>query len=193
MNRAIDDSDPDFEIITDRHGRKVKVLRDGHTARVRFRDAQAVRAQPVHDGRQPLTDQDRRELRGCRPGYRVIVDSAGHAERRAQVDAAYAESEAAMCASWKRPWPGLGAVRDGNGVNGVGSHGVRGQVEGSACTVNGQPGTLQRRNGQLQCVADDEDDRDIDEIFDAAQGGVDPVEAARRAYLYDLTHAWKRG
>jgi hypothetical protein len=136
---------------------------------------------------------------GCKPGYRVIVDSAGHAERCAQLDAAYAEVEAATCDSWKRPWPGLGARRDGNGVgsngvgsNGVGSHGFRGQVEGDACTINGEPGTLQRRNGQLQCVADDSDD-EIDEIFDAAQGGVDPVEAAHRAYLHDLTHAWKRG
>jgi hypothetical protein len=190
MHRTIDASDPNWEWITDGRGRRVKVLRDGGIARVRFRDADAERSQPVHDGRQPHSDADTAALRGCKPGYRVIVDSAGHAERRAQVDAAYAESEAAMCASWKRPWPGLGAVRDGNGVNGVGSNGFRGQEQGQSCTINGAPGTLQWRGGQLQCVADD--DSDIDQIFDAAQGGVDPVSAAHRSYIRELTNAWKR-
>jgi hypothetical protein len=182
--RRTDDDDP-FETVIGHDGKPARVLKDGRSVRVRFRDAEAVRAQPLHDGRQPLTDQQRRELRGCKPGYRVLVDSASQRQRRAQLDAAYAESEAAMCAAWKRPPLGLGRLVD-NGRFGQ-------QFEGDQCTINGEPGHLRRVGGTLRCVPDDEDDRDIDEIFDAAQGGVDPVEAARRSYIFDLTHAWKRG
>jgi hypothetical protein len=96
-------------------------------------------------------------------------------------------AEHEMVNAWRDPPKGLGRLADSNG-NGSGRFGQ--QFEGDSCTINGEPGTLQRRNGQLLCVPDDSD---IDEIFDAAQGGVDPVSAAHRIYTFQLTNAWKRG
>jgi hypothetical protein len=219
-----DDDDPNFEIITDRHGRKVRVLRDGGRTHVRFRDAESARAAPAraqavptYDGRQPLTDADKAALRGCRPGYRVLLDSDGRPQRRPQVDA-YAKSEAAMCDAWKDPPKGLGRWRDGrngngngngNGFNGVGSGGFVGAQEGDACTVRGpeypddfgSPGHLQWRNGSLQCVPDDGDDGDDDidaasdssAFADAQMDAEQQRELAYRDYIRDVSSRWRRG
>ena len=74
--RRTDDDDP-FETIIGHGGKRVRILKDGRSVHVRFRDAQAARGQAYlpRDGRQPLTDQQRRDLQGCRPGFRTL-DSA---------------------------------------------------------------------------------------------------------------------
>jgi hypothetical protein len=149
--------DDNWEVITDRHGRKVRVLKDGGVARVRFRDAQA--------------DSERAALRGCRPGYRVLLDGSGRAQRRPQVDAAYASAEHEMVNAWRDPPRGLGRLRDGNGNGSNGFSGRFGESgrEGDQCMINGAPGHLEQRNGRLVCVPDRDDDSDDDVFADATR------------------------
>jgi hypothetical protein len=172
-----DDDDPDAPF--DRNG----VLKDGHRVRVsvQMRDSMR-REQPAHDGRQPLTDQQRRDLQGCRPGFRTL-DSDTYRERKAWARDAYAEVEHRLTNAW----------RDGP-VNGFGSSGLRGQVEGDLCTIDGAPGHLRRVGGRLVCVADDEDEDAAfdDSAFNDAQL-TDARELAYRDYARELTRAWRRG
>ena len=154
--------------------------------RVRFRDAEAARdqAHAAHDGRQPLTDQQRRDLQGCRPGFRTL-DSDSYRERKALARDAYAEVEHRLTNAW----------RDGP-VNGFGSSGLRGQVEGDLCTIDGAPGHLRRVGGRLVCVADDEDEDTAfdDSAFNDAQMEAEQQrELAYRDYARELTRAWRRG
>jgi hypothetical protein len=168
--------DDDFETIIGHDGKPARVLRDGRSVRVRFRDAQAARGQPyaANDGRQALSDAERQALQGCRPGYRMI-DNEQMRERRQRAADAYAEVEHRLSTAWKD---------QGNGRR-FGTQGV----EGDACTINGAPGHLRRIAGQLRCIADDEDD---DSAFDDAQIS-DAREIAYRDYARELTRAWRRG
>jgi hypothetical protein len=168
-------ADDDFETIIGHDGKPARVLRDGHSLHVRFRDAQAARGQQPHsDGRQKLTDADNRELAGCRPGYRMI-DNEQMRERRQWAADAYAEVEHRLSTAWKD---------QGNGRR-FGTQGV----EGDQCTIDGAPGHLRRVAGQLRCIADDEDD---DCAFDDAQLS-DAREIAYHDYARELTRAWRRG
>jgi hypothetical protein len=221
QRRRSDDSDS-FETIVDRYGRKVKVLKDGCSARVTFRDAAASRAQhSVNDGRRPLTDADRQALKGCQPGFRTVADSQ-RTQRRAAVDAAYQEHEHRLVNAW-RDGP------NGAGSSGAGSGSFRGQRPGDSCTVRGaefpddfgSPGVLRERNGSLVCVPLDSDNGDVfdarrkkyvsrdpagrvleeteeteeaaaDSAFALNQGG-DAQQRAYDDYARELSQRWRRG
>ena len=164
MNPPPSDDD-NFETIIGHDGKRVRILKDGRSVHVRFRDAQAARGQAYlpRDGRQPLTDQQRRDLLGCRPGFRTL-DSDTYRERKAWARDAREIAEYEMVNAWRNPPKGLGRLADGNG----GKFGSQG-VEGDVCTVRdggvneGAPGHLRRVGGVLRCIADDEDD---DSAFD---------------------------
>jgi hypothetical protein len=188
MPTNIDHDDPNFDWITDRHGRKVRVLRDGGTARVRFRDAQSIRA-----GRHTLTDAERQQqLASCRPGYRVMADSQQVRERRQWANDSYSSHEHELTNAWRNPPKGLGAL-DGNGNGGRFGQ----QREGDQCMINGEVGVLRRRNGRLQCVPLADDDDDNGDFAEFERDGVDQAlddrELANRDYIRSLTSAWKRG
>jgi hypothetical protein len=194
MNRPPSDDNDNFETIIGHDGKRVRILKDGRSVRVRFRDAQVARGQAhvAHDGRQPLTDQQRRDLLGCRPGFRTL-DSDSYRERKAWARDAREIAEHEMCEAWKHPPLGLGRLRDGNGF---GSGGFVGAREGDQCTINGAPGHLERRNGRLQCIADDEDDDsafDDGAFSDAQMDAEQRRELAYRAYAREISRAWKRG
>jgi hypothetical protein len=175
----------------------VRILKDGRSVRVRFRDAQAARGQAhaAHDGRQPLTDQQRRDLLGCRPGFRTL-DSDTYRERKAWARDAREIAEREMCEAWRNPPLGLGHLRDGKGR--FGSTGV----EGDVCTVRdggvneGAPGHLRRVGGVLRCIADDEDDNSAfdDSAFNDAQMDAEQYrELVYQEYARSISRAWRRG
>ena len=111
-------ADDDFETIIGHDGKPARVLRDGRSVRVRFRDAQAARGQPyaANDGRQALSDAERQALQGCRPGYRMI-DNEQMRERRQRAADAYAEVEHRLSTAWKDQ--GNGRDDHANAVAGV--------------------------------------------------------------------------
>jgi hypothetical protein len=199
MNRPPSDDDDNFETVIGHDGKPARILKDGRSVRVRFRDAQAARGQAhaAHDGRQPLTDQQRRDLQGCRPGFRTL-DSDTYRERKAWARDAREIAEHEMCEAWKHPPLGLGRLRDDNGF---GSRGFVGAREGDQCTVRGQeypdsfgaPGHLERRNGRLVCVPDDADDGDAAESAFADNQLSDATERAYRDYAKRIANAWRRG
>jgi hypothetical protein len=195
MNRPPSDDD-NFETIIGRDGKRVRILKDGRSVHVRFRDAQAARGQAYlpRDGRQPLTDQQRRDLRGCQPGFRTL-DSAQLRERQQIARDARAIAEQEMCEAWKHPPLGLGRLRDDNGFGGF-----VGAREGDQCTVRGQeypdsfgaPGTLQRIGGKLVCVPLDADRDDTDSAFADNQLS-DATERAYAAYNREIQQRWRKG
>ena len=78
-----------FKTVIDVDGRRVKILRDGHRARVplMLRDSANPALTPLQ--RAVLTDQ---ELASCRPGFRFAKDAAvrdAKAEAKAKICAAY--------------------------------------------------------------------------------------------------------
>ena len=149
------------------------ILKDGRTARVptRLRDGQSL----PYDVRKTLTDAERTALRGCQPGYRFAADSQSMRERRQWAADAYTSHEYELTNAW----------RDGNGGRRFGSAGQ----PGDQCTINGAPGHLERRNGQLQCVPDGEDDDD--QVFDDSEA-LDAREAAYQDYVRWLRNAWRK-
>jgi hypothetical protein len=193
IRRHSDDDDDDFETIIGHDGKPARVLRDQHVLRVpmHLRDSAHLRAlrdaQPPqqHDGRRPLSDRERAELRGCQPGFRVVMNDERIRERQQFARDARAAAEQEMCDAWRHPVSGLGLGRDANGNgNGFGSNGFRGQQEGDACSINGAPGTLQERDGGIP----DDDNGDDDQIFD----GVDARAASYRAYDREISQRWRR-
>jgi hypothetical protein len=197
--RLIADDDDPFETVIGHDGKPARVLKDGRSVRVRFRDAQAARGQApaAHDGREPLTDQQRRDLQGCRPGFRTL-DSAQLRERQQIARDAREIAEREMCEAWRNPPLGLGRLRDGNGF---GSGGFVGAREGDQCTVRGQeypdsfgaPGHLERRNGRLVCVPDDGDDDAASDSAFADNQLSDATERAYAAYAAEISQRWRRG
>jgi hypothetical protein len=143
-----DDNDPNFEWITDRAGRRTKILRDGGTMRVSFFDAMRARGlSMVHDG----TDNP---FALNKPGPRFAADASLYDE----VARAYHEAGIAQADAWRRG-PG-GASQDASPALGTEPAGAR---EGDPCTVRagaaegyleGAPGHLARVDGQLVCVPD---------------------------------------
>jgi hypothetical protein len=145
----------DFETIIDIDGRRKKVLRDGHVARVPMylRDSKpnptlSATQQAIAASRRQLTDA---ELRSCKPGFRFANKDAALRDAKAEAKAkVYAAYDAAISSAYLTP------------PTGVGSANLRGAQEGDVCTVRGpefpdafgRPGHMRMRNGQLVCVPD---------------------------------------
>ena len=161
----INTTDDDFEIVRGIDGKPVRVLRDGGRIRVsmQMRDAalrdqrrgrkvkydprgrlagteeweeeEADDSMTIHDGRgNPC---------GHRPGFLIATDAAA---RSAKLKA-YRDYQRDLESAYKNP------------PTGAGSKGPRGQREGDLCTINGAPGHLQMRGGQLVCVPDRRSDQ----------------------------------
>jgi hypothetical protein len=150
-----------------------KVLRDGHKVTVPLRLRDAMRDRPrIRDGRGNAP--------GHKPGF-LISDANADAKRRA-----YADYERDLANAYKDQ-PSAGAYP------------LTAAAEGSACTIDGWPGTLQRRGDWLVCVPNKQS-------FNGGNGGDDPDAASdsikdhrqRMAQLYsaydaDLQNKWRTG
>jgi hypothetical protein len=208
----IDDDDPNFEIVPGLDGRPVKILRDGGRIRVSMsaRDSLSLTplqrsvadaaladqrrgrrvkydpagrlvsweeeetddALPVHDGRgNPC---------GHRPGFLITTDQRARAAKLR----AYHDADVAAQNAWRNP------------PTGFGSRGPRGQQAGDLCTIDGAPGHLQLRGGELVCVPDRRSDRP-DPASDhrtVAQRVADHARVMEREYsLYNetVTNLWR--
>jgi hypothetical protein len=136
-------SDADiFEIINGK-----RCLKDGHVFRTRMRamDSAAQRAKPVRS----IDAANGGRMGLHRPGFRIPRDGAGDAAPRthavaaeAKLDAAYADYEKTLCASWRNDPPPAG------------SYPYTAANEGTACTVNGRLGHLGKQGAWLVCVPD---------------------------------------
>jgi hypothetical protein len=140
------------------------VLLDGQTMRVPMRMMDAA-ASPLRRSRSnptTVTDAAGGTIGLHRPGYRIATggNEATKAMREANRDwrdAAYDTYERELRDAYKTPRPIDPDVTDDlddpDSITGApGNLNFIGQVEGDLCTINGAPGTLQKRNGQLVCV-----------------------------------------
>ena len=97
IDQQVDDNAA-FEWITDRSGRRVKVLRDGAVARVRMHTRDSVQAAIAADRRARVTDATGDSGFGLhRPGARLLADSSAYDE----VQSAYVQMVADGELAWK--------------------------------------------------------------------------------------------
>jgi hypothetical protein len=139
-----------------------------------------------------LSDQ---ELASCRPGFRYGGLRVA-ADRQALYDAYDAEASRAYLTP--AGFGGDDPARTGFGSHGfhgavganppAGAYPYRAEAEGAACTVNGAPGTLQKRGNWLVCVANRDEDDNADDDADADERSVALASSdhqKRMAKIYD--------
>jgi hypothetical protein len=175
------DDDEAWEIVNGK-----RVLRDQHRIRVRLADAQRSRE------RAALTDgRGAPHMIGHRPGYLISRD-ARQQDAKAQAYAAY---ERDLANRWRDQ------DEDDDPPDGApdGAYPYTASAEGTACTINGFPGTLQRRGDWLVCVANKQSFNGANGPDEDPDTASDSVKDAKRrlAELYrqrdaEDANAWRR-
>jgi hypothetical protein len=155
-----------------------KIVKDGGRVRVSMMMMDSLQrgvvtsSMTVHDG----TDDP---FALNRPGYRFVDGVDRSASELARDERIYRDSNL---------WRSDGGVEvffeeDGEDGDSEGARYPLSAGEGSACTVNGEPGTLVREGDWLVC-------RPVSHTDSVSMG--DAREAAYRRYVDDLTNAWRR-
>jgi hypothetical protein len=144
-----------------------------------------------------LSDQ---ELASCKPGFRYPRAGSRAAADRQALARLYDANDAELSRAYLTP-AGFGG--DDPARTGFGSHGFHGAVgattpagaypyraeaEGAACTINGAPGTLQKRGQWLVCLANRDEDDNADDDADADERSVALASSdhqKRMAKIYD--------
>jgi hypothetical protein len=197
-----------FETVIDVDGRRVKILRDGHRARVPLmvRDSAnpALTPLPRAVGSRRITDGSGHSDGLHRPGYRRLVDDAALLDAKAKAYAAY---DAEIVCAYQTPL-GLGgnSRRRGAAVTGSNEEGVcpdcggEGEINGQTCQRCGGSGEINDYEDiEDDIVADVEihteglsrnrtDNRSINQIMRDHQTHMTTVYAA---YDRELSEAWR--
>jgi hypothetical protein len=119
----------------------------------------------LKDGAHPRLHDGRGGQVGCRPGF--LVSDVGH---EAKAEALW-EYENWLTNRWRDQRP-------------------RDQQEGQSCTTSGgDPGTLQWRDGDLVCVADDDEP---DAASDSVKDHKQKMAQLYSNYDRELANAWRR-
>jgi hypothetical protein len=174
------------------------ILKDGRTVHVSFMDSQQARGWSPPDTRAggPFVVDHRPGGPGCEPDRRPAFDAATLHDARTRLQREYQLYDAEAATQYKHPpngprrdaeteFTGSDPYSTGTGAPArgydrpAGTYPYATHLVGTACTINGAPGSLQPVDGYLACVPDDDASEESEDA--APRSLADALETRRRA------------